>query len=103
MRAVPLSWADINLEHSHLRGETYGRQGIGQVRMVGPKVDRLDIGDWVVPLLPLGEGGEVDDKAPQPGTGRSLLVYPAMQCARLASPADNILSIGQMAIAKSIG
>jgi len=103
MRAMPISWADLNLQHSHREGEIYGFQGIGQVRFLGPRVGHLDVGDWVVLLQPVDEDGDVDDHAPQIGTGRTLIVCPSKQCARLASSADNILSIGQMAIAKSIG
>jgi len=103
MRALPLSPADLCGESRFKDGDFYGDKGIGQVKMVGPNVQDLAIGDWVVPLLEVDEDGDLDENASPPGTGRSIAVFSAKRCARVACSGDVLLSVGQMAVAKSIG
>ncbi|CAJ1401544.1 unnamed protein product [Effrenium voratum] len=102
MRAVPLTMSDLNAENRYSCGDVYGCQGIGQVRMVGPRVS-LKPGDWVLPLHDVDADGEIDLDALPPGTGRVLGVWKAERCAKLEFSADSPLTIANMALAKSIG
>lgn len=108
MRAVPLSSADRlfgggSPSSGDENDRVYGSQGVGQVQLLGPGTEaNLAIGDWVVPLLPVDDDGDLLE-GPHPGTGRGLAVYSVTSLARLSSVADVGLSIGQMAVAKSIG
>lgn len=103
MRAVPLTMSDLNADNRYSCGDVYGSQGIGQVRMVGPRVKNLQPGDWVLPLHDVDADGEVDLDALPPGTGRVLGVWKAERCAKLEFSADSPLTIANMALAKSIG
>ncbi|CAK9047936.1 Enoyl-[acyl-carrier-protein] reductase [Durusdinium trenchii] len=103
IRAVPLTMSDLNAENRYSCGDIYGSQGIGQVRMVGPRVKNLQPGDWVLPLHDVDADGEVDLDALPPGTGRVLGVWKADRCAKLEFSADSPLTIANMALAKSIG
>lgn len=103
MRAVPLTMSDLNAENRYSCGDVYGTQGIGQVRMVGPRVKNLKPGDWVLPLHDVDADGEVDLDAMPPGTGRVLGVWKADRCAKLEFSADSPLTMANMALAKSIG
>eukprot|EP00930_Biecheleria_cincta_P083932 TRINITY_DN73436_c0_g1_i1.p1 TRINITY_DN73436_c0_g1~~TRINITY_DN73436_c0_g1_i1.p1 ORF type:complete len:842 (+),score=170.53 TRINITY_DN73436_c0_g1_i1:25-2526(+) len=103
MRAVPLSMADLLSEGRYACGDVFGMQGIGQVRHLGPEVNDLKVGDWVLPLHEVDEDGDIDTDAPPPGTGRSLMAWKAVRCARLDFAVDSPFTIAQMALAKSIG
>ncbi|CAE7716444.1 mecr [Symbiodinium pilosum] len=103
MRAVPLTMSDLNADSRYGCGDIYGCQGIGQVRMVGPRVTMLKPGDWVLPLHDVDSDGDIDLDAMPPGTGRVLGVWKADRCAKLEFSADSPLSIANMALAKSIG
>lgn len=103
MRAVPLTMSDLNAENRYGCGDIYGCQGIGQIRMVGPRVTNLKPGDWVLPLHDVDADGDIDLDAAPPGTGRVLGVWKESRCAKLEFSADSPLSIANMALAKSIG
>lgn len=103
MMALPLSFVELRSEGAFEIGDFFGRQGVGQVLLVGPKVSRLKKGDWVVPLLEVDSDGDLLDGASGPGTGRTLALYKAARCAKLSVHSATVLSIGQMALAKSIG
>jgi len=102
MRALPLSFADLTVAGRYDPGDFYGWQGIAQVRLLGPQVHGLQAGDFVVPLQEVDEDGELTEDA-VPATGRTLAVYPAKRCLRIIDTASKVLSIGQLAVAKSIG
>ncbi|CAE7556091.1 mecr [Symbiodinium sp. CCMP2592] len=95
--------SDLNAENRYGCGDIYGCQGIGQIRMVGPRVTNLKPGDWVLPLHDVDADGDIDLDAAPPGTGRVLGVWKESRCAKLEFSADSPLSIANMALAKSIG
>eukprot|EP00439_Symbiodinium_sp_Y106_P050024 s5253_g6.t1 len=49
--------SDLNAENRYGCGDIYGCQGIGQIRMVGPRVTNLKPGDWVLPLHDVRQAG----------------------------------------------
>eukprot|EP00931_Biecheleriopsis_adriatica_P000604 TRINITY_DN10067_c0_g1_i3.p1 TRINITY_DN10067_c0_g1~~TRINITY_DN10067_c0_g1_i3.p1 ORF type:complete len:686 (+),score=163.16 TRINITY_DN10067_c0_g1_i3:272-2329(+) len=102
MRAVPLVMSELNADGMYTIGDIYGSQGIGQVRLLGPRVSDLKVGDWVLPLRDVDTDGDTDFEAPPPGTARVLGVWKAERCLKLDFSADSPLTIANMALVKSI-
>mmetsp|Transcript_127685 Transcript_127685/g.272241 ORF Transcript_127685/g.272241 Transcript_127685/m.272241 type:complete len:934 (-) Transcript_127685:300-3101(-) len=103
MQAMHMSLQELNVEETYQIGDTFGSQGIGVVRVVGSKVPNLSLGDWVIPLREVDEDGDLAEDAKAPGTGRAFAVYPASRLARVSVSGNEVLSVGQMGVAKSIG
>lgn len=103
MRALPLSYRDLITEGRYDPGDIFGWQGIAQVLFVGPQANGLQVGDWVVPLLEADEDGDVVEDAAPPQTGRTLAVFLASRCLRVSRSSGTVLTVGQLALAKSIG
>jgi len=103
MHAAPICLHELGADTDFKVGDTYGMQGIGQVRLVGPMVDQLQVGDWVLPLREVDDDGDLREDALPPGTARALAVLSATRCARLSGFGEDILTAGQMAVLKSIG